>query len=82
MTKKEAKQTARTKKEISNNLLVLILIVIIFVSILGTITITETIKKYSGEGATTQKHLVKEHPSNAGMVALRILPPENNKGET
>ena len=74
MSKKKEVGHSEVSK-LSNNVLVLILIVVIFVSILGTITITETIK---GAGKKSAQGLMQEEKSLSGMVALSVLPPEES----
>jgi len=64
-------------KEISNNILVLILIVIIFVSILGTITVKQAIDTVKSlRTAPAQPPALSV---GSGMVSINILPPEQQK---
>ena len=64
-------------KEISNNILVLILIVIIFVSLLGTMIVKDAIDA----AKSTPKIIAQSQKisANSGMISLEILPQE--KGE-
>jgi len=68
------------RKELSNNILVMILIVIIFVSIIGTMIVVETIEQFKDarEAAVT---IVPA--SGFGNVGLTILPlnEENKNGD-
>jgi len=60
-------------REVSNNILVLILIVIIFVSILGTIIVTQAVKDYQ----KSRQHLAIKNAGSAsttGYVGFTVLP--------
>ncbi len=66
------------KKELSNNILVMILVVIIFVSIIGTMIVVQTIEQFKD----AREVVVITQPVNGfGTVGLTILPTEESDEE-
>ena len=64
------------RKEISNNILVLILIVIIFVSVIGSAIVAQTIKEMK-EARKMSGSMIQggsESIAGSGIVGLTILP--------
>ncbi|MEK6839586.1 MAG: hypothetical protein AABX72_01480 [Nanoarchaeota archaeon] len=66
-------------REVSNNILVLILIVIIFVSVLGTMIVKQTIDTMKSVRSTPQQPSATRM-GNTGMIALTVLPSEESAG--
>lgn len=64
-------------KKISNNILVLILIVIIFVSMLGTMIVKQAIDTVKSLRTTTVQP--QTSAGGAGMVSITILPSESKE---
>jgi hypothetical protein len=73
------KEDASTIKDISNNMLVLILIIIIFVSLLGTLIIKQAV-----EDIRTAKtgNVINTKPLETGKVAVTILPSKEGVKKT
>lgn len=68
-------------KEISNNILVLILIVIIFVSVLGTMIVKQTVDTMKSIRSESQQRPLSPQAGTTGMVMLTILPSEQEPME-
>lgn len=77
---KEVKGVQPIKKELSNNILVLILIIIIFVAVLGTITVVDTMNADVKPKITQEYQGAGKTPSSSGMITLEIKHPDQ-KGE-
>ena len=80
MARKKRKESRQSlSKEISNNILVLILVIIVFVSILGTMIVKEAINNYR---EPAQIFIEDSGPSAVtGRVGLTILPPDEAEGD-
>ena len=78
---KKGEQVTSITREISNNILVLILIIIIFVSILGTLIVQQALQELRPTkefNRASDGHVVA---AGTGMVALTVLPSKEQAGE-